>query len=96
MNPIVQVAAVTTAIGRIGGGALYLNAAHAPISIVADPTVSRILELEDRAKAEPVSPWLCKAIDEELYRFCLRNEQHYLCRPDTVRDIKRKAGCLHE
>jgi len=93
MNVIVQAAAVVTAIGTIAGGAYVLDKRHAPMSVMSDMAISRILDLVDRARQDPGSPWLCKAIDEEVYKFCSVNAGHYLCQPDTIRDIKRKAGC---
>jgi len=93
MNLIIQSAAVITTIGVVAGGAYTLDQRHAPMSVMSDLAVSRVLDLVDRAQADPGSPWLCKAIDEELYRFCSKNAGHYLCRPETIRDLKRKAGC---
>lgn len=91
---ITKAAAVVTAIGTIGGGAVVLDSRHAPMSVMSDIAVGGIFDLVEIAQRDGRSDWICRAIDEELIKLCSKDEDHYLCRDDeAVKDLKEKAGC---
>lgn len=94
-NVIIKAAAVVTALGTIGGGALYMDTRYAPASVVADLGVMQIFELVETAQRDGRSDWICRAIDMELAKLCSKNPNHYFCSDaEAVRDIKKKAKCL--
>jgi hypothetical protein len=91
---ITKGASVVTAIGAIGGGAFYLDARHAPMTVVSEMAVSRIYDLVAIAQRDGREDWICRAIDEELARLCTKIPDHYFCVDTEARsDIKAKAGC---
>ena len=94
---LTKAATVVTAIGTVGGGALYLDHRHAPAETVgeikAELRVDRIFRLVDQASANGSPKWLCDALDKELVTLCTDEPDHYLCGTDARRELKAKAGC---
>lgn len=45
------------------------------------------------AREEGQSDFICDAIDAELIALCSDNPKHYLCKPETQKQIREKAGC---
>lgn len=98
MNVIVKAAAVVTAIGTIGGGAIGLDMRHASQQSfsehIASDSVKVILQLVEQAAHDGPALWLCRAIDEEFIALCTSLPDHYLCRDDDAKiELKEKAGC---
>jgi len=94
---ITKAATVVTAVGTVGAGALYLDNAHAPIERVekleASATVQSIQNWIRTAREEGPAEYICDAIDSEFLALCSEIPGHYLCRDETQRQMKAKAGC---
>jgi len=90
-------ATVVTALGTIGGGALYLDNAHAPLERVekleASAAVQAIQNWIRTAREQGPDEYICDAIDSEFLVLCSEMPQHYLCKPDVQEKLKSKAGC---
>lgn len=97
---ILKAAPVAAAIGTIGGGALYLNNAHAPIERVekleASATVQSIQNWIRTAREQGPADYICDAIDAEFLALCSEMPNHYLCKAETQKEMKAKAGCGHQ
>jgi hypothetical protein len=95
---VANAATLVTAIGAVGGGALYLDNAHFPreagMAMQAAGRVNTILGLVKEARDGDSPDWLCRAIDAEFIELCTESPDHYLCKdPDAKRELKTKAGC---
>ena len=87
-------AAITTAVGTVGGGALVLDARHAPYSVVSDLGVMEIFDLVEIAQRDGPEDWICRAIEEAIIELCSQDDGHYLCRdPEAADRLLEKAGC---
>ena len=91
-------AATVTAIGTIGGGALFLDNTHAPAEQVdqmqAANRVGTILDLVEQAAHEGPAEWICRSIEAEFAALCTEMPNHYWCDdPDAKRELLAKAGC---
>ena len=93
LNTILKAAAVVTAIATIAGGAFALDQRHAPMSIVFQMEFSNITGLMNLVRELGSTPEGCQSLDDAILRYCANNSDNYICRPETIRDIKRKAGC---
>lgn len=93
LNTILKAAAVVTAIATIAGGAFALDQRHAPMSIVFQMEFSNITGLMNLVRELGSTPEGCQSLDEAILRYCQRNADNYVCRPETIRDIKERAGC---
>lgn len=105
---LTEIAKTVTAIGVVGGGALTLDRLHEPrgaadhvraevtaeiTGIQSDLRIDRILDLVNESRADGGPDYLCDAIDKEIVALCSERPDHYLCSPDTRRELKNKAGC---
>lgn len=87
-------AAIVTSVGVVGGGAITLDARHAPISVMGDIGVMEIFDLVEIAQRDGKAEWICRAIDQAIIELCSDNPDHYLCRDtEAAHDLKKKAGC---
>ena len=93
MNVIAQATAATVLIGALFGGYFHLDAKHAPMSVMSELDFGKITGLMNLVRELGSTPEGCKELDEAILRYCARNQDNYVCRPDTIKDIKRKAGC---
>ncbi len=97
MNPIIAAAAVVTAIGSIGGGALYLDHAHVASGDfkqhLSEQRVQTIFSYMDQIKANGPQEWLCRALREELIYLCTELPQHAMCRDGARENILDEVGC---
>lgn len=95
---LTKAAAIVTAMGTVGGGAIYLDTSHAKrsevVSLEAAGKVQTILSLVDQAHKEGAADWLCRSIEAEFIELCTKAPNHYLCTDkDAKRELKAKAGC---
>lgn len=101
-------AACVVSVGTIGGGLLAVDSRYDPkgeaekvrqeyklevTGIRSDLRGDRILELAKDARDEDSPDYLCDALEREFVALCTEQPGHYLCIPDTQRQIKAKAGC---
>lgn len=105
---LTKVASGVTAVGVIGGGVVTLDTRHElrteaekehtelraqSSSIQADMRVDRIFKMVSEARDTGAPDWLCSAMDEEFVNLCTEMPGHYLCKPESKRELKAKAGC---
>ncbi len=97
MNPIIAGAAIVTAIGTIGGGAMFLDHAHVASGDfskhLSEQRVQTIFSYMDQIKANGAQEWLCRALEEELIYLCTELPQHAMCRDGANERILNDAGC---
>ena len=97
MNPIIAAAAVVTAIGTIGGGAMFLDHAHVASGDfskhLSEQRVRTVFSYMDQIKEAGPQDWLCRALDEELIHLCTELPDHAMCRDGAMDDIMDEAGC---
>lgn len=95
MNIIVVASSVVTAIGVIGGGALYLDNAHVASEdferYLAKERVGVIFEYMDQIERQGPQPWLCQSLQEEFIELCVDLPDHPMC--IDRREIIEEVGC---
>jgi len=95
MNIIVVASSVVTAIGVIGGGALYLDSAHVASEdferYLAKERVGVIFEYMEQIDKMGPQPWLCQSLHEEFIELCVDLPDHPMC--EDRDEIMEQVGC---
>lgn len=95
MNPIIFAATVATALGTIGGAAVFLDHAHVASEDFAqhlsEQRVRTVFGYMDQIREQGPQPWLCRAMEEEFLGLCTELPDHAMC--DDRHDIMIDVGC---
>lgn len=93
MSLIGQGAAIIAAVGSVAAGVFALETRYAPYSVVYELGFSKITELIELVRDLGSTEEGCEQLDHAILNYCSRNTDEYLCQPETVRELKKKAGC---
>lgn len=97
MNVLTIAAASVGAIGTIGSATLYLDHAHVSSQDfgqhLSEQRVGTVFEYMNQIRDNGPHPWLCDALEQELYNLCTELPEHAMCKDGAMDEILDETGC---